>query len=488
MAYLIRVCQRLIELIMMRLFPSPLLRFVLGVFLASASPLLLAQEHFELDNNSRTGMAMTIFNSNLAVVRDRREVVLPKGQMELEITDIAMTLVPSTVSLTSSQKKGFVADRQNYRFDLLNRQSMLERFLGRKLKYSRFVLEGTTFEKVLREGILLSINPEIVKFGDVIEVEPEGTISLPYIPDDLKTTPTLVFKGDNGRQGRQALDIRYHVTGIEWTADYSLTMSGQRGDLDGWVTIENHSAYDFDVDQLRLVAGDLNAVAPQQKRGQEMARMSMMDSAAPASLPSQAVGESHAYSVPGTVRLLKNDMTQLRMLAASDIKIIKNYRLESHAQQYGNQAIEERRPSTWISFVNSRKNNLNLPLAAGRVRVYESDDDMETFVGGGVIGHKAAGEEIELELGRTFDLTSRRMQTEYRRLGERAAEVGYRIEIMSAKQQSSVVTVREHLSGDWELVSASQKGRKLSGSIYEFDVKIPAGGSASVDYQVRFKW
>ena len=469
-----------------------MMRFLFFIFFvftwASSSTAALDEGQFELDSKSRTGLAMTIFNNDLAVVRDRRDAVLPKGQMELEITDIAMTLVHSTVSMTSSEKNGFVAVRQNYRFDLLNRQSMLERFLGRKLKYSRFVLEGTTFEKILREGILLSINPEIVKFGDVIEVEPEGTISLPYIPDDLKTTPTLVFKGANDWPRRQTLNIRYHTTGVEWTADYALTVSDETGHLDGWVTIKNYTAYDFDIDQLRLVAGDLNTVVSQPRQGPEMARMSMLDSAAPAGMPSQAVGESHAYSVPGTVRLLKNDMTQLRMLAASDINIVKSYRLQSSAQQYGNQAVEERRPSTWIAFDNNKKNHLNIPIAAGRVRVYEADKDVETFVGGGVIDHKAAGEKIELELGRTFDLTSRRTQTGYRRLGERAAEVSYRIELMSAKKSDSVVNVREQFSGDWELVKESQRGRKLNGSTYEFDVKVPAGGKTSVDYEVRFQW
>ena len=140
---------------------------------------------FELGIEGRTNLALTVFNSNVAVIRDQREVVLPRGEIELEFTDVARTILPPTVSINSAASRGFVAAQQNYRFDLLNPLSLLERFVGRKVKYSRFLLKDEGYEKVLREGILLSINPEIVKFGDIIEVGPEGTISLPYIPTTL---------------------------------------------------------------------------------------------------------------------------------------------------------------------------------------------------------------------------------------------------------------------------------------------------------------
>lgn len=478
MTHFLNPCQRLFGLMMI---PSPLLFLLLCLPLA-----VLAEGEFELDAEHRTGLSMTIFNNNLAVVRDRREAVLPKGHMGLKITDIAMTLVPPTVSLVSLDKKGFLADRQNYRFDLINRQSILERFLGRKLKYSRLVREGATFEKVLREGILLSINPEIVQFGDVIEVEPEGTISLPYLPDDLTTEPTLEFRGENMRHGRQALNVRYHMTGIEWTADYALTIA-DKGQLEGWVTINNHSGSDFDIDELRLVAGDLNQATPQAKHRPEMARMAMMDSA-PANLASVEVGESHLYGVPGTVRLLKNDTTQLRLLAATGIRYEKSYRLVSSAQQYANQTIEVRRPSAWISFDNNAKNDLNVPLPSGRVRVYEADNGQETFVGGGTIAHKPVGSKIEIELGHTFDITSERSQVAYRRLGDRAAESTYRVKVVNAKKEDVTVTIREMISGDWEMVEQSQKGRKLHAGAYEFDLKLPAGSDATLEYQVRFRW
>ena len=190
---------------------------VLSTGIATAS-------QFELGVESRTRLALTVFNSNLTVVRDQREVVLPTGEIELEFTDVARTILPPTVSISSAASQGFSANQQNYRFDLLNPNSLLERFVGRKVKYSKFLLQEKGYEKILREGILLSINPEIVKFGDVIEISPEWTISLPYIPDDLNTSPTLVFKGENQKSGKQELTVRYHAAGVGWEADYALTL------------------------------------------------------------------------------------------------------------------------------------------------------------------------------------------------------------------------------------------------------------------------
>jgi hypothetical protein len=150
-----------------------LVRFLTLAIVAMATGAVNASQ-FELGVEGRTSLALTVFNSNLAVVRDQREVVLPTGEIELDFTDVARTILPPTVSISSAVSNGFIANQQNYRFDLLSPHILLERFVGRKVKYSRFLLQDEGYEKVLREGILLSINPEIVKFGDVIEIAPEG--------------------------------------------------------------------------------------------------------------------------------------------------------------------------------------------------------------------------------------------------------------------------------------------------------------------------
>lgn len=441
---------------------------------------------FKLDDGHRTSLGLTVYNNDLAVIDDRRSYDLPQGDLELHFADVAMTVLPPTVSLRS-EKRGFQAIQQNYRFDLLNRQTLLERFVGRKLKYSRFLLREHGYEKVLREGILLSLNPEIVQFGDVIEVEPEGTISLPYLPEGLQTSPALVFRGVNDKNGTQEVSVRYHASGMSWEADYALTL-GRKAELDGWVTLRNQSGTDFDVQNLRLVAGELNRV-PRHSPVMMQERAYAMDAAASAPMMKQSpVGDYHAYDFPGEVKLKKNDTTQLRLIQAEDITFDRVYKVRGMATNYGNQSRQEVSPEVWISFGNTSKNNLDEPLPAGNVRVYEERDGRETFIGENQVAHTRAGGEVDVMIGRAFDLSATRKQTTFRRLGDRSVQVAYEIEVANSKKTSETVILEEKMAGDWELVNQSQKGSKTDSTTYQFRLDVPAGGKASVSYEVRISY
>lgn len=439
-----------------------------------------AANRVEISASARSHLAMTVYNANLAVINDQRELSLPRGDIELEFSDIVMTVQPASVSVTSDSRNGFEVRLQNYRYDLINRESLLERFIGRKLKYSRSLLEDDNYELVLREGTLLSINPEVVKFGDVIEVEPEGTISLPYMPEDLKTVPTLVLVGENRRSGKQEISVRYHATEIGWEADYTLSLN-QQAELVGWVTLRNGSGSDLRVDELSLVAGQVFHQAPSLRP--EMARMAL-SAEADGPVP-QAVGDFHRYDIPGSFTVLKHDMTQLKLIDVAGISVDKSYRLTSQVQRYGNEAETRQSPVVIIAFENASRNELGVPLPAGTVRVYETGRD---FIGSARIPHTAAGQRVELETGRAFDLSAVRRQKEYRRLGDRSFEAGYEIEISNAGKAAAEVTLDEQHSGDWAVLEASQSGTKMDATTYRFTLKVPGEGSARLDYRVRVSW
>ncbi|MBO6701033.1 MAG: DUF4139 domain-containing protein [Pseudomonadales bacterium] len=440
---------------------------------------------FQLDQGDRRSLALTVYNNNLAVIDDRRVYELPRGDIELHFSDVAMTLLPPTVSLKSDDR-GFTATQQNFRFDLLNRQTLLEKFVGRKLKYSRFLLKEDAIEKVLREGILLSLNPEIVQFGDVIEVEPEGTISLPYLPEGLQTSPTLVFLGKNGKTGEQEINVRYHASGVSWEADYALTLD-KKATLDGWVTLRNQSGSDFDVQDLRLVSGQLNQVtSPQPMMIQE--RAFAMDAAGAPAMKQSAVGDYHAYDFPDEVIIKRNDTTQLRLIQAEGISFQRTYKVRGVTSNYGNQGVQDVSPEVWVSFKNARSNNLDEPMPAGTVRVYEVEDGRETFVGENRVGHTRSGSTVDVLIGRAFDLSATRTQTSFRRLGERTVQVAYEIEVSNSRKSRETVILEEKMTGDWALMNQSMKGNKVDSATYEFELDVPAKGSASVSYELRINW
>ena len=213
---------------------------------------------------------------------------------------------------------------------------------------------------------------------------------MPYVPDDLNTSPTLVFKGENQKLGKPELTVRYHAAGVGWEADYALTLE-KEASLSGWVTIRNQSSSDFAADELVLVAGDVNRNPGVPKVIAEVQHMRATASYDSASPETSSPGDYHAYHFPGQVNLLNQDMTQLKLISADGIRYEKSYRFASVAQRFGNQAAQESSPAVWISIKGSRGSGLNKPLPAGNIRVYDRDEASETFIGESRIDHTAAG-------------------------------------------------------------------------------------------------
>ena len=235
----------------------------------------------------------------------------------------------------------------------------------------------------------------------------------------------------------------------------------------------------------------------------EMQRMSSTASFDAASPVLSNPGDYHAYRFPGEVKLLKNDITQLKLISEEGIKYEKSYRLASVAQQYGNQAAQESSPAVWITIGGSGENGLKKPLPAGNIRVYErlraSESNIgeanigeafigESFIGESRLGHTAVGQKVDILVGRAFDVSANRIQTSFQRLGEREAKAGYRIKVTNDKPESIVVSLEEQLTGDWTIVSESQEGLKRDSMTYVFELQVPAKGSAELEYSARFRW
>ena len=236
-------------------------RLTLGVvsLLLATSVLGQSTQSLKIDSSSQTDIALTIYN-NFALVRDTRNAVLPRGELLLEFGDVAQTLEPSSVSIRNNGGSKLDVLEQSYRYDLLNRDSLLSTYIGKKIKYSSFVLRGDDFEKMLREGVLLSINPEIVDFGDVVEISPEGVVSLSDVPDSFSLSPTLDWRLFNEHAGERSITTSYIANQISWRADYVLALNedSETLDLTSWATLKNDSGASFENASIRLIAGSVN--------------------------------------------------------------------------------------------------------------------------------------------------------------------------------------------------------------------------------------
>jgi hypothetical protein len=436
-----------------------------------------------LDRSDDDLVNLTVYNDNFAVLRDSRTLVLPVGTYHLDFRGVARDIEPSTVSVTSS-KDGLRIIEQNYQFDLLNKSSLLQRFIGMKLKYSRSFLQDSTYEKVLREGTLLSVDPEVVQFGDEVEIEPEGTISLPFLPSDLSTVPSLRWLLENKLEGSQTLSATYLTRNISWHADHVGTLSPDETSMIiyTWVTIENHSGTDYQNAALKLIAGSVNRVPVPKMRDQGRQRAFAVAESAPVR---ENFFEYHLYDIPGRTSLRNNHQKQLKLMEPTTLAVKKHYVLRTETMRYQMNEPMSGRFDVELSF----SNEVMEPLPGGTIRVFAEDQrGLAQLVGEDALDHLPVHGVASITLGKAFDLTADRRQTIFRKVSDRAVDVSYEIDIQNYKAESVTVEVEEKLNGSWRLLSESHESDKPDSRTLRYALTMEPGQKRTIAYGVRMEW
>jgi hypothetical protein len=440
--------------------------------------------------SDREAVAVTVYNDDLALVKERRKVDLPKGLTRLSLREVAAQLRPETALLRAASGQPLSLIEQNFDFDLLTPQKLLEKYVGREVTVIR-PHPTTDGERREKATVLAAGQGTVLRFADRIETGVPGRLAFDSVPPNLRDRPTLSVLLD-AAGGKQAVELSYLTGGLSWKADYvaNLSADGKQLDLNGWVTLTNRSGAGFDNATLQLVAGTVNRVRPPAPQ---------MAYAMPASAPraksmeatQEALMDYHLYSFERPTSIADNQTKQLALLSASAVPVGREYLLAGNDWYYRdryNQIGQKLKPAVFLEFEN-KGGQLGKPLPAGIVRVYARDSKgAAQFVGEDRISHTAKNEKLKLRLGEAFDITAERKQTHYRKIADNVSESSWRIELRNAKDEAVTVKVQEPMPGDWEMVQESQKHTKESARVASWNVAIPAGGTSVLEYGVRVKW
>ena len=440
----------------------------------------------EITRDDQTGLGLTVYK-DFAVVRDVRQVSLPRGIVEVDYQDVARTIDPTSVRVTSIGREDlFTVEQQRYEYDLLNKESLLQRYIGRKLKYSRSLRTGGSYERVLRQGILLAIDPEIVKFGDEVEISPRGVISLPSIPEGLRTVPTLIWQINNRYKGRQTIATSYIADRFSWSTDYrmDLNVDETSGDLSVWVSVRNQSGMGYHNANVQLVAGDVkHADVRRKEAGMPRAALMQMQSDMVTGKP---FFEYYMYKLQGPIDLANNETSQFRLMSAQDVPVRKSYLLRTQVPEHSLQAPLKNWFDVQLTFDNLAKYGLGYPLPQGNFRVFKTGNDgAPQLLGEDQMSHKSNGQSAIISVGKAFDLFAEHTQTSYRRVGEHGVEIGYKVVLHNLKQHKVTVTLDEKLAGDWTIIDQSVAGKRIDDGIQQYTLTLGPGSVQSVRYTVR---
>ena len=436
-------------------------------------------------------MAVTIYNSNIGLVKDIRLINLKTGLLELKFMDVAGNIDPTTVyikSLVNGSSLNVL--EQNYEYDLLSPQKLLEKFVGQKVQLASIDPE-TKKEEIVDATLLSTQGGNIFQIGDRIHIGYPGRILPPKIPENLIPYPTLVWVLENRLGEPQKVEASYLTSGINWKADYVavLNKSDTMTDLTGWVTIDNKSGTTYQNALLKLVAGDIHRVQPEVRLG-KAAPMAAAKEAVP-QFKEESFFEYHLYTLDRRTTIKDNQTKQMTLLDANQVPVKKLF-IFSGAPQYYYYRYDQKNTQkigVFLELVNAKKDNLGMPLPKGTVRVYKEDNDGNLqFIGEDQIDHTPKDEKFKIKIGEAFDVIGERIQTDYKRLGDNLFEVAFEVSIRNHKKEDIKVLVEEPIPGDWEMLSSTHPYDKVSAHLIRFDVPVARDNEAKVKYRIRFKY
>ncbi len=423
---------------------------------------------------AKPGVSVTVYNQDLALVRDVRDMDFTKGNSELLFRDVAAKIDQSSVHFKAG---GVTLLEQNFDFDLVSPDKLLQKYIDQPI-------EVLSESGDLVSGKLLTASGQSIVLqsadGTLRSLITESILEIRYpkLPDGLITKPTLRWLVNSPDAGKKEAEVSYLTGGMNWNADYVCVIDEtNKADLSAWVTLNNMSGASYMDAKLKLIAGEVHrAQAPSPKyhlmRNEAMA----MDGAAQFS--EKSFFEYHLYTLERPTDLLDNQTKQVSLFPSANVQTKRIYEYD---YTKNNDKV-----SVSLEFLNSKENELGIPLPAGRVRVFQKDTDgSQEFIGEDNLDHTPRDEKVRVTIGNAFDIAVERVQKDYRRISDRVSEQDIEVKLRNRKDEAVTVVVVERAWGDWEITKSSLPYRKISARQFEFDVLAKPDQEVVLTYTLR---
>ncbi len=428
-----------------------------------------------------SNLSVTVYNSNLGVVREVRELNFQNGVGKLAFRDVPSQIDPTSVGFrTLDSRRSVNILEQNYQFDLVSPEKLYDRYIDRNI-------ELISNDGKIYSGKLLTYSSGAVTLQDergqiqIVRLNEISNTNLPELPEGLITRPTLFWTYNSTFSGKSRCEVSYQTSGISWHAEYVAVLDDAEKNLNlsGWSSIDNRSGKTYKDATLKLVAGEINRA--QSRRPQPMYKRGMMATemaADYAGFDEKAFFEYHLYTLPRPSTIANNEIKQLSLFEPASTGVSKEYYFVADR---GSKNAEVK-----LRFVNSKAAGLGMPLPAGRVRVYKNDSDGSTILlGEDNLEHTPKDEEVLLTIGKAFDVKVEETTLARRKITDRISETDYRIELRNRKDEDVSVNVVKRLGNYWKITKKTHDFEKKSASKVQFKVPVAAGEVVKLEFTVR---
>jgi len=470
---------------------KPIVLILIGIVLIatvislSVPERILAGGQVVTTSDDQTEIAITVYNDGTGLVKDTREIDLPGGEVELKFMDVAATIDPTSVHFVSNSDPGSIEVlEQNYEYDLVDTTALFQKHIDKPIVVR--MEDGREISGILLSwsgGYVVQTDAGLKILHDAVEVRFED------LPDGLLTRPTLRWTLNVNRDAMNEVEMSYLTTGMSWRANY-VAVVGQDDDildLSGWVTINNTSGANYYDAMLKLVAGDIHRVQPEQRYSANLHALGYMNGASGGGgFEEESFFEYHLYTLQRPATVLNNQQKQISLMDGEEIGVQKIFVFSPGSRYYSAGETFEADIEVRLKFMNSENNGLGIPLPKGILRVYKEDSSGSLqFIGEDNIDHTPKDEEIEIFLGEAFDIVGERSIRDRRSFDFRTWEYDVEITIRNHKDDDVEVVYWDRVWGDWSVTTSSLDWEQKDASTIEFKIPVEADGETVLCYTIR---
>jgi len=436
-------------------------------------------------------VSVTIYNDDLALVQDRRDIEVKGGRQRIEFQDVSAQIRPETASLAAAD---ISIVEQNFDFDLLTPAKLMEKAVGQEVTIVR--VNPTTGAETREQAQVLATNGGVVlKIGQRIEVLRDDGLPVRVIfdkvPDNLRAHPTLSVTVIGGHAGTRPATLSYLTPGLGWRADYVALYSESDGKIDvqGWVTLTNSSGVTYDHAHTLLVAGSPTQVdgGTRQNYYRGPQARAVLQQPGTESGSRERLGDYYLYPLAEPTTIANLQTKQVSFLDVHGVPAEHSY--EFHNRWLGTSETPQS-AKTIYSFSTSAHAGLGDQLPAGILRFYMRDKHGDPqFIGESRIDHTPMGSTLSLATGDAFDVKVRAVVDKRTRLGNLDWQSDMRYELSNALPRPvTVKLLQEGLWGDSRITAESQKSTRRSADTAEWAVTVPANGKSTLTatFETRF--
>ncbi len=428
-------------------------------------------------------VSLTVYQRNLVLVNDTRTVDLQKGVNTVVFDNIAPGIYEATLRIApASRASGIETIEQSYEYDLADQDRIWRKYLDQEFSFLK--------DDSLYEGTLLKLDDDFIYLepkdqpGSVAMIERSGLEDMTFdaLPEGIVLHPQAhwVVKS-NKKRNNLKVEISYLADGMTWQADYNAMITGDDMiNLQGNLTLTNSLDMDFESAHIDLIAGDPH-------RSYDRRTLSGEDEFGAVESADMEKDtrffEYRRYSLPEAASLHAFQTKGVPLIGPVDVKCQKDFFFDGSA---GTGEVMIR-----LNFDNDKDSGLGIGLPEGDLLLYKEDNGKAQFLGEDHLEASAPGDQVELLIGKAFDIRADRRRISHQRIARNRTKDIVEITFTSSRLETSKITVRERLYGFWEIAEADWGDSPIDhriehANMVEFDLELAPGESKTLRYNVEY--